>query len=433
MKPVKPDAMNHLTSPRCNLLWLITMAVVSGLLFCPPVRASEEVIVDGVLHVKNGSTATEGTQTLNLTEQWRIGGDDDDVFFGVVSRVMADDAGNVYLLDSQLSEVQVFSPTGEYLRTLSREGDGPGEVRNPNDMIFMPDGTLGLVQQFPGKIIKVDLEGNPAGEFTPGNLDPTAGGFIALADAKSGGGNLVLGGVNITVDTAAGAQNRHCYVASFADDGTEKVRYQELDYRWEFPDVVLSEWEMLFVWRRWVVDQQGRVLIPPAHNQYAINVYNPDGTLDRVIEREFTSFKREADNPSVTQTIMEAIERQVQRQGVPQAKAQIEDSDPDVGSIHLGEDGSIWVLSSRGNRNQPPGIMATYDVFDTDGHFQKEVQVACEGDGVKDGLFFLPNNRVIKVTGFVDAVLAQLGGGDAELEDTAEEPMPMEVVCYAIQ
>jgi hypothetical protein len=412
---------------------LVLSTLVAWLAFSPPSHAGEEVTIDGVLHVKNGNTGSEGVEILNLQEQWRIGGDDDEVFFGVISRVMADDDGNVYLLDSQLSEVQVFSPAGEYLRTLSREGDGPGEVRNPNDMIFMPDGSLGLVQQFPGKIIKVDMEGNPAGEFTPGNLDPTSGGFIALADAKSGGGNLVLGGVNITMDTSVGAQDRNCYVASFAEDGSEQTRYQELNYRWEFPDVVLDEWEMLFIWRRWVVDQQGRVLIPPVRDQYLINVYRPDGSLERVIERDFTSFERGDDTPSVTQTIMEAIQRQVQRQGLPQATTNIEKTEPDVGSIHLGEDGSIWVLNSRGIRNQPEGIMVTYDVFDSDGHFRKEVQIACEGDGVRDGLFFLPQNRVILVTGFVDAVLAQMGGGDAELDEGAEEPMPMEIVCFSIQ
>jgi len=413
--------------------WLVCLAMALWLCTPPAAFAGEKVMVDGVLHVKNGNTPRDGVQTLQLAEQWRIGGESDDVFFGVISRVLADQEGNIYLLDSQLSEVQVFSPTGEYLKTLSREGDGPGEVRNPNDLIFMPDGTLGLVQQFPGKIIKVDLEGNPAGEFSPGGGDPTAGGFVALADAKSGGGNLVLGGVNITVDTAAGAQDRNCYVASFAEDGSEKVRYQELTYRWEFPNVTLAEWEMLFIWRRWVVDHQGRVLIPPVRDAYTINVYNPDGSLNRVIEREFTSFKRSADEPSVTQTIMEAIQRQVQRQGISQAKAQIEETEADIASIHVATDGSIWVLNSRGSRDQPAGIMVTYDVFDPEGHFTKQVQVACEGDGVRDGLFFLENEQVIQVTGFADAVLAQMGGGDAEESETDVEPTPMEIVCYTAQ
>ena len=35
---------------------------------------------------------------------------------------------NVYLLDHHLKQVEVISPDGEHLLTLSREGDGPGEL-----------------------------------------------------------------------------------------------------------------------------------------------------------------------------------------------------------------------------------------------------------------------------------------------------------------
>jgi hypothetical protein len=394
------------------------------------VWAGEETVIDGVLHVKNGTEPSQGVETLQLQEQWRTGGEDDDIFFGVVSRTMADDEGNVYLLDSQLSEVKVFSPTGEFLKSLSREGDGPGEVRNPNDMVFMPDGTLGLVQQFPGKIIKVDLDGNPAGDFTPGGLDPTQGGFVALADARCVGDHLVLGGLNITFDQAAGTQTRSSYVASFTEDGAEKVRYEEFDYTWDFNNLTLSETEILYLWRRWGVSADGKVLVPPHRNKYFIRVYDPDGNLNRVIEKEYTSWKRDGSEPSWAETVMAAIQRQIPFE----SKTNIEETEPDISSIHTDAAGDIWVLSSRGNREQPEGIFATYDVFDPAGHFTKQVQIACDGDGVRDGLFFLADGRIVLITGFTDAVLSQLGGGGNGTEDeTEEEPAPMEIICYAVR
>jgi hypothetical protein len=352
--------------------------------------------------------------------------------FGVISQVKACPAGNIYLLDSQLSEVKVFSPEGEFLKTLSREGDGPGEVRNPNDMIFMPDGTLGLVQQFPGKIVQVDLDGNPAGDFSPGNKAADAGGFIALADAKSGGGNLVLGGVSISVDAQAQAQDRTVYVASFDETGAEKVRYQDLTYRWAPPSVTLTEWQMLFLWRRWAVNDKGQVLLPPVHDEYAIHVFNPDGSVDRVIEREYESWARGGGDPSVAETVMGAIQRGIERQGVPDVNTEMEPNEPDINRIHIRDDGSIWVLSSRGFREQQDGIMCTFDVFNEAGHFQKKVGVACEGDGVNDGLFFVGSDRVVVVTGFIDALIAQMGGGGGGTEDDVEEAAPMEVICFQI-
>jgi hypothetical protein len=76
--------------------------------------------------------------------------------------------------------------------------------------------------------------------------------------------------------------------------------------------------------------------------------------------------------------------------------------------------------------------MCTYDVFDEAGHFFKQVEVGCKGDGVKDGLFFVGQDRALVVTGFLDAVLSQMGGGDAEEEEEVETATPTEIICYKI-
>ena len=54
--------------------------------------------------------------------------------FGRVSDLAADDEGNVYVLDERADELRVFSPEGEYLRTIGRRGRGPGEFSRPNDV-----------------------------------------------------------------------------------------------------------------------------------------------------------------------------------------------------------------------------------------------------------------------------------------------------------
>ena len=405
---------------------ILGLALACALFFVSAAQGGEEITVDGVLHVRNGATPGDGVETLNLQELWRAGGEDDEVFFGVINRVLTDAGGNIYLLDSQLSEVQVYSADGEYLRTLSREGDGPGETRNPQDMLFLPDGTLGLVQQFPGKIVKIDLEGNPAGALTPGKQDPTQGGFQALVDAHSSGDNIVIGGLSISMDQAAGRQDRTSYVASFDSEAKELTRYHSHQYSWDFSALKLVESDLLYMWRRWSIDNQGRVLLPTERNQYAISIFNPGGSLDRVFEREFKSWQRLEDEGNFASSIMDAISSQIPFD----IERDIEDTDPDIASIHTAADGSIWVLSSRGNRNQAEGVMVTYDVFDARGHFRKQVAVVCEGDGVNDALLFFGEDRVLLVTGFLDAIRMQLGGGGATDESEDEEAAPMEVICY---
>ena len=141
----------------------MSMILVLGLILAAGVVSAGEVTtIDGVPTVINGAKPADGVGDLKLTELWRRGGEDDEIIFGLVLKALSDDAGNVYVLDQQLCEVQVFDPSGDHLATLSREGDGPGEVRQPTDMIWMPDGSLGLVQSFPGRIIKVERDGTPS-------------------------------------------------------------------------------------------------------------------------------------------------------------------------------------------------------------------------------------------------------------------------------
>lgn len=391
-----------------------------------PAIAGEQVIVDGVLHVKNGAAPSQGSETIRVDEQWRVGGEEGDVLLGLVSQVEIGQDGNIYLLDTQLAHVEVFSPDGQHLRTLSREGEGPGEVRIPLDVLFMPDGSVGLVQTFPGKIVKVSLEGVPAGEVTFGGADPGQTGLIALLDGMSGGGNLVLGGMSVSQVPPAG-QKRTSFIASFTPEGREQARYFERTIELDFSSLVTSEKATHFpAPRRWTMGADGRVYIPTERDEYTINVYAPDGKIERVIEREFACPKRSPERLALFQTAAAAQAKQLPGN----ARIDISDSEPAVSYLRAAPDGSLWVLNGGSTFGQPEGIMETFDVFDAQGNFTKQVAVACPGDGENDGLFFVGSDRLVLVTGLVQAAIAMQGGLGAAAD---EEAAPMEVVCYRIR
>ncbi len=429
MRGVLQSSTKVETIPRGNAAWR-SMALLAAvfLLGSGIASAGVESTVEGVLHIKNGATPSQGIETLQLEELWRAGGEDDETFFGLISQVVSDSAGNIYLLDTQLSEVYVYSPDGEQIKTLSRQGEGPGETNNPFDMLFLPDGTLGLVQMFPGKIVKLDLEGNPAGTFTVGGNDPTQGSFAILIDAKQKGDNLVLGGIRMSVDQAQGTQTMNNFLASFSNDGEEKVRYIEKTTILDFADFKMIEKDQYFVFRHWAVGPDGRVHAAPFRDSYAIHVYKADGTLERVVAREFTNWKRTEEDLARANSMMEAQTRRIPME----VETKVEDTEPAISSLHIAPNGNLWVQHSRSNREQPEGILVTYDVFDPQGHFIKQVAVPCDGDGVRDGLIFCGDDRIIQVTGFLDALVSLQGGGAAESDDE-EEPEPMEVICYAIK
>ncbi len=151
--------MTFISTPRAVLLLVCLVLLSQAALAGSPVRE----VVDGVPHVMNGRTPTGGVQALRMNELWRVGGEDDEeILFGLTPKACADGKGQVYVLDSQLSQVLVFTPDGEFSHTLYGEGDGPGEVRQPRDMFVLEDGRVGALQSFPGTTVLLDDKGLPA-------------------------------------------------------------------------------------------------------------------------------------------------------------------------------------------------------------------------------------------------------------------------------
>jgi hypothetical protein len=405
---------------------LLTVILAAALLAAAAAQAAPAVnVVEGVPHVMNGAVPVDGVRTVHLEEQWRIGGSDEDVLLGIITRVLVDDANNIYLLDQQLAEVQVFSPAGDHLKTLGRQGDGPGEVNAPGDFVFMPDGTLGMVQIFPGKIVKLTMDGDPAGDFNPDTGGPTAGGFLALVNCRSAGGNLVLSGVQIRPNEAGTGQLRNYFVRSYAMDGAPQAEYLTKQAEWVFDgNFKFREIDNDFIWWRMDVGGNGNLVVCEERYDYALSVYAPDGTLERVIEREYESWTRSDEVYKRFEAIMEA-----QSANFPfPVEREVEKLEQDVGDLRVARDGSIWVLPSRQMYEPEEGSFATYDVFDAEGVFREQVKVVCPGNPSTDRLVFAGDGLAFQVTGFWDAVLSAsaAGGGDDEAE-------PMEVICYKVR
>ena len=56
--------------------------------------------------------------------------------------LVGDPAGNVYVLDGTGLRVVAYGPTGEFIGSWGREGNGPGELARPGSLAVAPDGTL---------------------------------------------------------------------------------------------------------------------------------------------------------------------------------------------------------------------------------------------------------------------------------------------------
>ncbi len=120
----------------------------------------------------------------------------------------------------------------------------------------------GLLQTFPGKIVKVDLNGVPAGQITIGGNDPTKGGFAAVIDANCRDGKLVLAGVHVSQGQTS--QTRTSYLSEYAEDGSEKTRYWDKVTMLDFANFEIIEKDQYFVYpRRWAIGLDGKIYAAP--------------------------------------------------------------------------------------------------------------------------------------------------------------------------
>ncbi|MFQ5745069.1 MAG: 6-bladed beta-propeller [Acidobacteriota bacterium] len=124
-----------------------------------------------------GTVATEGSVTTvvnesgsvwsgaaTLVEEASIGVETgpDEYMFGNVVGVAANDKA-IFVLDPQVPTVRVHDYDGHYLRDIGREGDGPGEFRNPRSVAVAADGRLFVKEQ--ARIGVFSPEGEPLGTW----------------------------------------------------------------------------------------------------------------------------------------------------------------------------------------------------------------------------------------------------------------------------
>jgi hypothetical protein len=379
-----------------------------------------EVDKDGIPHMMNPSQPIETPVSLKLEELWRVSGDEsEDFLFGVLIQIASDDQGNIYVLDSQLHQVMVFTSKGEYIRSIGRQGEGPGEFNRPSDLFMTPDGHIAVMQGMPGKIVLLTPEGEPAGNHPVPEAED--GGMQMFSAGQLAGDQLVLSAERfsrrddgMTISSA---------LIGIDKTGKQVATYFEQEDKRDFANLSFEEKKMRNNAVTWSAGSDGRIYASDNFDAYYIKIYKPDGTLERVIEREYESRARSAEEiEENTPRVMIRRGNQAQR---PEVKAS--ETDRDIQRIYPREDGTVWVLSSHGAFDAPEGAIATFDVYDPEGRFVRQVTLEGEGSFKRDGFHFV-KDRFYVVTGLRSARRAMFGAGDEEADE--EEQEPMGIICY---
>jgi hypothetical protein len=85
---------------------------------------------------------------------------DDHYMFGDAVFFTTDEEGNFYITDFRRRRILKYDPTGQYLLTVGREGQGPGEFQNLSPARFDKDGHIYVTDNISQRISFFDDSGN---------------------------------------------------------------------------------------------------------------------------------------------------------------------------------------------------------------------------------------------------------------------------------
>jgi len=104
--------------------------------------------VDGVIVVKNPKESMYREEAFRLEEELFIGKSEgsEEYLLSQVSDLVVGENEDIYVLDFKESDIKVFNKDGKYIRTISGQGQGPGEIGVPRSLsltsqneIMVPD------------------------------------------------------------------------------------------------------------------------------------------------------------------------------------------------------------------------------------------------------------------------------------------------------
>jgi hypothetical protein len=117
--------------------------------------------VDGVTIVKNPKEPIYTADVLNFEEELSIPGPEgkDEPMFSQIRGIAVDEEERIYILDIKEGHIKVFDRLGNYLNTIGKKGQGPGEMQYPAFISITPRNEIVIEDPAVRRLTFYSLEG----------------------------------------------------------------------------------------------------------------------------------------------------------------------------------------------------------------------------------------------------------------------------------
>lgn len=307
----------------------------------------------GVIIIKNPAQPVYGKITLDLEENLTLGSENEENYlFYRVWDIQADAQGNIYVLDSGAHRIQKYDKNGRYLRTIGRQGQGPGEFERP--IMLTLDNNNNLYVGEMAKIHRFD----PKGEFVKATTVP----FFYMNFAPEDEGNFIVTG-RVTIE---GGQNLGVLILNQDGEIMKKIA--------EFPGLPMHETGMTishdYSPQIRFSAIAGKGIVYGYNLEYRLYMADFSGKNVIIVEKEEfpQAISRQEKNK-----IINDLQKNTENAGLGWSKNLIEKMAnlpkhrPFFDRIRVDDEGRIYVRRRKSVLDDSPDM--AFDIFGSEGHF----------------------------------------------------------------
>jgi hypothetical protein len=306
---------------------------------------------DGVMVVKNPQEPIYGPEVFNLEEDLIITNEagEEKYMFQDIQNLAVDDEENIYIADYKAGHIPVFNKNGEYVRTIGRRGQGPGEMIAPIDLKALSQGALLINDAYQYRLVLFSLDGEHLSNLSTSKYL----GFRRPAIDSQG--NIVAGFV------IPGEEFKY-ELTKFDSDLNPVFTIATYPQQLSGANSTAIHY---FEWTRltnlaWNVNEQDQIIWGHM-SKYELFVHNPDGKLIKKIVRDYDGIK-------ITNQEKEKLIKDIfgDNPVPPNMNIQFPEKYPPFIRFSCDEEGRIYVQTYDKTED---GEADYYDVFDSEGKY----------------------------------------------------------------
>ncbi len=298
---------------------------------------------NGVIVVRNPMEPVYSAGAIVLEEELSIGDTlegREEYIFSDIRHIAVDDKERIYILNSKESSIRVFDKKGQYLKTVGRQGQGPGELYFPASIDVNRD-VLFVNQTANRRMTFFSLEGELLRDLT------TKGTFASRARVDSQG-NIIVEDL-FWDEKELQAAYVHKKFDSHMNLKAEIVRQIDPYTKTGYVPFKPTPY--------FLIDRNDNIVYGYPDNNYELQIFNPEGKMIKRILKDYEPIK-------IPERVIERTKERAEKSG-QRYEFKI-DFRPAYQRFFLDDEGRIFVITWE--RAEDINVFFT-DIFDSEGRF----------------------------------------------------------------